>query len=206
MEFSKAISLNPANLAGETTNSLNPFVNCKYELVKLSNVCDLNKFKNQASPEKISTMNLYKGNVKLLPSSQNYDWWTNEIIAGEYINEGGVIALGVARYANIKKHKGKFVSANNKLISIKQDIDILFDYVYLLLEIYAQNLYKSGSQYPQFDTKKFNEFQIPLPPLESQQKIISVIESIESKITNLEHLTHNFESKKQEILKEALKS
>lgn len=194
-EFSKAISLNPKNATTQ-----NPFEDSKFELVKLAKFCDINKFKNQISADEIKNMNLGFGNVRLLPSSQNYDWLTDEQTAGEFLNEGEVIALGVARYANIKKCKGKFVSSNNKLISIKQNMkdEILFDYIYEILVIYGQKLYKSGSQYPQFDSKLFESFQIPKPPLEIQKQIVSECEMVEKQNSEL--------NKAKQCLKELIKA
>lgn len=194
-EFSKAISLNPKNATTQ-----NPFEDSKFELVKLAKFCDINKFKNQISADEIKNMNLGFGNVRLLPSSQNYDWLTDEQTAGEFLNEGEVIALGVARYANIKKCKGKFVSSNNKLISIKQNMkdEILFDYIYEILVIYGQKLYKSGSQYPQFDSKLFESFQIPKPPLEIQKQIVSECEKVEKQNSEL--------NKAKQCLKELIKA
>lgn len=194
-EFSKAISLNPKNATTQ-----NPFEDSKFELVKLAKFCDINKFKNQISADEIKNMNLGFGNVRLLPSSQNYDWLTDEQTAGEFLNEGEVIALGVARYANIKKCKGKFVSSNNKLISIKQNMkdEILFDYIYEILVIYGQKLYKSGSQYPQFDSKLFESFQIPKPPLEIQKQIVSECEMVEQQNSAL--------NKAKQCLKELIKA
>lgn len=194
-EFSKAISLNPKNATTQ-----NPFEDSKFELVKLANFCDINKFKNQISADEIKKMNLGFGNVRLLPSSQNYDWLTDEQTAGEFLNEGEVIALGVARYANIKKCKGKFVSSNNNLISIKQNMkdEILFDYIYEILVIYGQKLYKSGSQYPQFDSKLFESFQIPKPPLEIQKQIVSECEMVEKQNSAL--------NKAKQCLKELIKA
>lgn len=149
---------------------------------------------------KLKSMNLGFGNVRLLPSSQNYDWLTDEQTAGEFLNEGEVIALGVARYANIKKCKGKFVSSNNNLISIKQNMkdEILFDYIYEILVIYGQKLYKSGSQYPQFDSKLFESFQIPKPPLEIQKQIVSECEKVEKQNSEL--------NKAKQCLKELIKA
>ena len=178
----------------------NPFENCKYELVKLGKVCDLNKFKNQISKNEIQAMNLNFGSVKLLPSSKNYDWWTDEKTAGDYINEGEVIALGVARYANIKKHKGKFVSSNNKLISIKDNTDVLFDYIYILLEMYGQNLYKQGSQYPQFDEKKFDSFKIPKPDIKIQKQIVAECEKVEEQYNTIRMSIEKY----QELIKAIL--
>lgn len=184
--FNKAINLNLASASN--TNITSPFENAKYELVKLSKYCDLNKFKNQITAEEIQQMNLGKGNVKLLPSSKNYDWLTDETTAGKFVYEDEVIALGVARYANIKKHKGKFVSSNNKLITIKEIAknQILFDYVYAILEIHNKLLYKKGSQYPQFDNNKYENFKIPLPPLNIQQKIVADYQNVENQILNIQ--------------------
>lgn len=183
--FNKAINLSLASASN--TNITSPFENAKYELVKLSKYCDLNKFKNQITAEEIQQMNLGKGNVKLLPSSKNYDWLTDETTAGKFVYEDEVIALGVARYANIKKHKGKFVSSNNKLITIKEIAknQILFDYVYAILEIHNKLLYKKGSQYPQFDNNKYENFKIPLPPLDIQQKIVADYQNVENQILQI---------------------
>ncbi|EAI1847625.1 restriction endonuclease, partial [Campylobacter jejuni] len=180
VEFNKAISLNV-----KSRDELNPFKNSKYELVRLGEVCDLNKIRNQASATEIEKMNLNSGNVKLLPSSKNYKWWTDEKTAGQFINEGEVITLGVARYANIKKHKGKFVSANNHILSVKDKSKIIFDFLYILLEICGQKLYKQGQQYPQFDTNIFYSFKIPLPPLEIQKQIVAECEKIEEQHNTL---------------------
>ncbi|ENB1812736.1 restriction endonuclease subunit S, partial [Campylobacter coli] len=180
VEFNKAISLNV-----KSRDELNPFKNSKYELVRLGEVCDLNKIRNQASATEIEKMNLNSGNVKLLPSSKNYEWWTDEKTAGQFINEGEVITLGVARYANIKKHKGKFVSANNHILSVKDKSKIIFDFLYILLEICGQKLYKQGQQYPQFDTNIFYSFKIPLPPLEIQKQIVAECEKVEEQHNTL---------------------
>lgn len=180
VEFNKAISLNV-----KSRDELNPFKNSKFELVRLGEVCDLNKIRNQASATEIEKMNLNSGNVKLLPSSKNYEWWTDEKTAGQFINEGEVITLGVARYANIKKHKGKFVSANNHILSVKDKSKIIFDFLYILLEICGQKLYKQGQQYPQFDTNIFYSFKIPLPPLEIQKQIVAECEEVEEQHNTL---------------------
>ena len=184
IKFNKEISLSRK----ETREIIsNIYENSKFSLHNISSLCDINKFKNQTSAEDIENMNLGYGNVKLLPSSKNYDWATDEKTAGEFINNGEVIAMGVARYMNIKKCKGQFVSANNKLISIKENAKdkILFDYVYHILELHGQKLYKQGSQYPQFDKTKFDKFKIPLPPIALQQQIVAEVMSVDNQIQTL---------------------
>ncbi|ELD5401996.1 restriction endonuclease subunit S, partial [Campylobacter coli] len=195
VEFNKAISLNV-----KSRDELNPFKNSKYELVRLGEVCDLNKIRNQASATQIEKMNLNSGNVKLLPSSKNYEWWTDEKTAGQFINEGEVITLGVARYANIKKHKGKFVSANNHILSVKDKSKIIFDFLYILLEICGQKLYKQGQQYPQFDTNIFYSFKIPLPPLEIQKQIVAECEKIEEQYNTIRMSVEEYQNLIKTIL------
>ncbi len=195
VEFNKAISLNV-----KSRDELNPFKNSKYELVRLGEVCDLNKIRNQASATQIEKMNLNSGNVKLLPSSKNYEWWTDEKTAGQFINEGEVITLGVARYANIKKHKGKFVSANNHILSVKDKSKIIFDFLYILLEICGQKLYKQGQQYPQFDTNIFYSFKIPLPPLEIQKQIVAECEKVEEQYNTIRMSVEEYQNLIKAIL------
>lgn len=195
VEFNKAISLNV-----KSRDELNPFKNSKYELVRLGEVCDLNKIRNQASATEIEKMNLNSGNVKLLPSSKNYEWWTDEKTAGQFINEGEVITLGVARYANIKKHKGKFVSANNHILSVKDKSKIIFDFLYILLEICGQKLYKQGQQYPQFDTNIFYSFKIPLPPLEIQKQIVAECEKVEEQYNTIRMSVEEYQNLIKAIL------
>lgn len=52
----------------------------------------------------------------------------------------------------------------------------------------------------------YESLQIPLPPLEAQEKIVYIIESVENEITKLKEQSKTFESKKAEILKSFLKS
>lgn len=196
VEFNKAISLNV-----KSKDELNPFKNSKFELVRLGDVCDLNKIKNQVSATEIEKMNLDRGNVKLLPSSKNYEWWTDEKTAGQFINEGEVITLGVARYANIKKHKGKFVSANNHILSVKDKSKIIFDFLYILLEICGQKLYKQGQQYPQFDTNIFYSFKIPLPSLKIQKQIVAECEKIEEQYNNIKTSIKEYQNLIKAVLK-----
>lgn len=76
--------------------------------------------------------------------------------------------------------------------------EILFDYIYEILVIYGQKLYKSGSQYPQFDSKLFESFQIPKPPLEIQKQIVSECEMVEKQNSAL--------NKAKQCLKELIKA
>ena len=86
----------------------------------LKKIVDRNKFK-QVSASILEQLNKGDGNVKLLPSSKNYDWWTTEKEAKDNLCLGKVITLGRARYSNTKYHDGLFVSSNNHIINSKDE-------------------------------------------------------------------------------------
>lgn len=119
--------------------------------------------------------------VKLLPSSKDYDWNTTFEKCNNNYNEGEIFTLGQARYANIKYWNGKYISSNNHIFTSIDNNKVLTKYVYYLIKDKTTNFYKTGQQYPQFNFEMFNNFQIPLPPLQTQQQIISKFEEIERK-------------------------
>lgn len=52
--------------------------------------------------------------------------------------------------------------------------------------------------------ERVGSLKIPIPPLDSQNKIVAVIENIESQINSLQDFSENLESQKVRILKEFL--
>ncbi|EHQ1322865.1 restriction endonuclease subunit S [Campylobacter upsaliensis] len=49
----------------------------------------------------------------------------------------------------------------------------------------GKNLYKQGSQYPQFDEKKFDSFKIPKPDIKIQKQIVSECEKVEEQYNTI---------------------
>jgi len=160
-------------------------IKSKWNLVRLGDYVDINKFnkKQVAANELIKLSEQNTKEVKLLPSSKDYDLWTTEEKAGNNIFEGEVFTLGVARYANSKYYFGKFVSANNNIISLKdtKKEETTLKYIWNVCYNYFQSFYKQTTQYPQFVKEDFSNFKIPLPSLEIQQKIVAEIEILEKK-------------------------
>ncbi|MBX7490050.1 restriction endonuclease subunit S [Helicobacter turcicus] len=78
------------------------------------------------------------------------------------------------------------------------------DLKFLEISINHTNIQNSGVNIPQLTVPEFSNLQIPLPPLESQEKIVAVIENIESKITNLDAELENLEKQKAIILNDSL--
>ncbi|MDE7314591.1 MAG: hypothetical protein K2N11_02690 [Mucispirillum sp.] len=75
------------------------------EWKKLGEVTIKNQFKqlgaNELEKLKVNDLTGLGNSIRLLLSSNNDDWWSNENIAKKYICYGEVITLGRARYANL---------------------------------------------------------------------------------------------------------
>ena len=99
------------------------------------------------------------------------------------------------------------VSTNQGYKNFICDIEKLhYEYLYYVLKREAKNIESlaSGMTYPEISKTLISEYKIPLPPLLEQQKIVSEIETIESKITELEKEINAIPEQKGKILKKYL--
>lgn len=142
----------------------------------LGKVCVKNAFKQLGADElKKLKSDSINTKIKLLPSSNNNDWYGDFEKCKNHICNGEVITLGRARYANLKYHKGDFVSSNNIIIQAKNKI-LNTKFLYFFIAINANNFYISTSTYPKFDSQTFETTQIPLPPIEIQDEIVRILD------------------------------
>ena len=160
----------------------------------LGEVCELNNFKQIGAIDiELLKKDNCENQVKLLPSSKNYDWWSDKESCGEFLCNGEIMTLGRARYANLKYHKGDFVSSNNIIIQAKSVINGRF--LYHLINNNIKKFYVETSTYPKFDNNIFKSFKIPIPPLEVQQEIVRILD----KFTELEkELEKELEARKKQ--------
>jgi len=83
----------------------------------------------------------------------------------------------------------------------KEDIAML---KYLEYAIPKLNLNQFGANIPQLTVPQLSSFEIPLPSLSEQQKIVSEIEKIETEITELEQHLGEIPKQKETVLKKYL--
>lgn len=147
------------------------------EIKKLSEVCILNRF-SELDANSLSELNVGHGDVKLLPSSKDYDWFSTEELCGNYVCDGEVITLGRARYANIKYWRGKFVSANNVVIETYDSNKLLCKYLYYFLLFNTRKFYVEGTTYPKFDVTIFKATNIVIPSIDEQKNIVLLFDNL----------------------------
>ncbi len=123
-----------------------------------------------------------------------------------FISEKETIAIGrVGAYCGaIHKTKPKsWITDNSMFInSFIQNVDI--DFLYFSLLKLNLNQYSSQSTHPNIAQPVVLNQKIPLPPLPKQQKIVSEIEKIETKINALETEIAEIPKQKKAILKKYL--
>ena len=157
----------------------NKEIDNKIEYEKLGGVVLKNSFQ-QVDANYISSINCESGDIKLLPSSNNYDWFAkSESVDDSLINNGEVITLGRARYANIKYWNGSFISSNNITITSCNVNKMLNKFLYYFLVMNNEKFYVSSSTYPKFDNDIFDQFLIPIPSLEIQTKIVNILDKLQ---------------------------
>jgi len=138
------------------------------------------------SAELLKTMSNV-GQVKLL-STGNFEGWTTEEIAGNYLNNSEVISIPSGGTANIKYYSGKFVDSGNILAVSSDKNSFSLKYVYYWLldnNSIIQNYFRgSGVKHP--DMKGILELMIPIPPLEIQNEIVRILDNFSKLEAELE--------------------
>ena len=169
------------------------------EFKALGEVCELNKFRQVGANEiELFKKSNCENQVKLLPSSQNYDWWSDRESCKSVLCNGEVITLGRARYANLKYHNGYFVSSNNNIIQAKNGL--MGRFLYHFISGNVQKFYAETSTYPKFDMDIFKKFQIPIPPLEIQEEIVKILDTFTELEAELEARRRQYEYYRNKLL------
>lgn len=188
-----------------------------WERVKLSNVCRINEKtynpSNEADKEYIyiDIDSVEKGTGKF--STDNKLLASNLPTRARRLADDDSVIISTVRpylkgFAYIRESiKDSIFSTGFAILKGNERLKSKFIYI---LFMFSNDLMKQMEEkmpkasYPSINADDIKVFQIPLPPLEAQEKIINAIENIESKIRFLESNLQNLENKNTEILKKAL--
>ena len=127
------------------------------------------------------------GDIKLLSTKKNDQRFTSEQFCKNF-NVDEVISIPEGGDANIKYTNGKFVNSLNLLCKSydNKKVNLKFVYYYLVCNNFLIiNQYKgSAIKHPQMD--KILEIQIPIPPIDIQNKIVEILDNFSNYETELE--------------------
>ena len=119
------------------------------------------------------------GNIKYISTGiSGDDRYTTEKLAGDYIADGEVVCIPWGGTPNVKYHKGKFVTGDNR-IATSLDINILsnkFLYYWMQSKINVISKFYRGSGIKHPSMKDVLDMNIAVPPLEVQCEIVHILD------------------------------
>ena len=119
------------------------------------------------------------GNIKYISTGiSGDDRYTTEELAGDYIADGEVVCIPWGGTPNVKYHKGKFVTGDNR-IATSLDVNILsnkFLYYWMQSNINVISKFYRGSGIKHPSMKDVLDMNIPVPPLEVQCEIGHILD------------------------------
>lgn len=126
------------------------------------------------------------GDVKILTTSTT-DFFTTEELVGDYFSEREVVAIPWGGNPNVQYYSGKFITGDNRIASSLDTTVLNNKYLYYFMQSKLNEIgsfYRgSGIKHP--DMAKVLDLRIPVPPLEVQQEIASVLDKFIDFSSNL---------------------
>ena len=162
-------------------------------LRKLKELVYMNRYP-QISASELEALREDTNEVMLLPSSNDYGWFTSFDSGESYIINAEVITLGRARYANIKYCNGPFISSNNHIIETKNKNQLRARYLYNFLSYTSKTYYVESTSYPKFEKDIFENTTIDVPELSVQDARIKELDLLNNAIFDEKRRLNEFDS------------
>ena len=162
-------------------------------LRKLKDLVYMNRYP-QLSASELEALREDTNEVMLLPSSNDYGWFTSFESGESYISNAEVITLGRARYANIKYCNGPFISSNNHIIETKDKNQLRTRYLYNFLSYTSKTYYVESTSYPKFEKDIFENTTFDVPKISVQDARINELDYLNNAISKEKRRLSEFDS------------
>ena len=162
-------------------------------LRKLKELVYMNRYP-QLSASELEALREDTNEVMLLPSSNDYGWFTSFESGESYISNAEVITLGRARYANIKYCNGPFISSNNHIIETKDKNQLRTRYLYNFLSYTSKTYYVESTSYPKFEKDIFENTTLDVPEVSVQDARIKELDLLNNAIFGEKRRLSEFDS------------
>ena len=118
------------------------------------------------------------GTIKILYTSNKIAYAEEETVA-ENVVDAEVVAIPWGGNANIKYFKGKFVTADNRIAVVRDTSILSTKFVYYWLKQNQEEIdsYYRGAGIKHPSMLKVLSFEIPIPPMEVQKRIVTVLDA-----------------------------
>jgi type I restriction enzyme M protein len=157
----------------------------EYDIVNISYCCD---FKRGTS---ITKKDVTPGEIPVIAGGQQAAYYHN--VANRPTNTITVSSSGAyAGFVNF--HNQPIFASDCFTISPKNENELNVKYLFYILKSKQQEIYsfQEGGGQPHIYPKHFENFEIPLPPLEIQQQIVAEIEGYQKIIDGAKQVVNNY--------------
>jgi type I restriction enzyme S subunit len=142
-------------------------------------------------------------------NSGEYPFFTSGesvLIHDEYLVDGENIFLATGGYANVKYYNGKAsYSTDTWSLKVKNSLTKFVFYQILARLKYIDEVLFRGSGLRHLQKKEFLNLEIPLPPLPIQQKIVKILDTIQSAVEVQEKIIEKTKELKKILMAELFK-
>lgn len=185
VEKSKLAKGEEYNLTASRYKVTQDFSNCKWKMVKLSDICELKR------GTAITKKDIVEGNIPVIAGGQKPAYFHNEFNrSGETITVAGSGAYaGFINYYNVPI----FVSDAFTIKPLDENI-CKTKYLYNVLKAKQNYVYslQSGMGIPHLYTKDLIDYEIPLPPLDVQEEIVKELDGYQAVIDGAQKVIDNW--------------
>lgn len=181
VEKSKIAENEEYNLTASRYKEQKDYSNCKWEMVKLGDVCELKR------GQTITKKDIVEGNIPVIAGGQQPAYYHNKAN-----RDGDIITVaGSGAYAGYVSYHidSTFVSDAFSIKTLDTNL-ALTKFIYYLLKLKQDYIYslQSGMGIPHLYVKDLINYEIPLPPLDIQEEIVAKIEEEEKAVEECKKL------------------
>lgn len=183
VEKSKIAENEEYNLTASRYKKTKDYSNCKWDMIKLADVCEIYQPKTITSKE-------------LVKNGQYLVYGANGIIGkySTYNHEDSEVALTCrgATCGTVNYTKPKSWITGNAMVVKPTNNQLSKRYLYYLLESIDLSSVITGAAQPQITRTNLSAFQIPLPPLEVQEEIVKELDGYQAIINGAQKVIGNW--------------
>ena len=173
------------NLSGDRYKEIISYAHVKWPMVELGEVCEIKK------GSAITKKQIEGGEIPVIAGGQKPAYFHNE-----FNREGKTITISASgAYAGFVNYFEKPIFASDcSTIQSLDENNLMTKFVHLLLHGKQDEIYKFqiGMGQPHVYPKDLKKFQIPLPPLEVQEKIVAELDGYQKIVDGAKQIVENY--------------